>query len=81
MEDWTRRHLSDHCGFHHREFILSKLLVLDNISLPSVHEICASKPVGSVKPLQQIAPELLEEFSLLWRKEFYFTERLILLYL
>lgn len=25
MENWTRMNVSDHCGFHHRQFILMRL--------------------------------------------------------
>lgn len=64
MDKWTRTHVSDHCGFHHREFILEQL-------------INRAKVPPDFKTLSQ---ENASELIPLWQKELYFTERIILLY-
>jgi hypothetical protein len=37
MEDWARRHVGDHCGFHHREFVLLQILELKGVHASSVN--------------------------------------------
>ncbi len=34
MELWTRKNVSDHCGFHHRRFLLIEISRKSNISIP-----------------------------------------------
>ena len=87
MEDWTKRNVSDHCGFHHREFILLQLLKLHNIPTTVSHTIfntpnAEQQIVDLIAQCQtlNIDSSQLDWLILLWIKEFYFVDRLILLY-
>lgn len=36
MEDWTRKHVGDHCGFHHREFVLLQIFKLKGLNVNEI---------------------------------------------
>jgi protein prenyltransferase alpha subunit repeat containing protein 1 len=74
MEQWTRRNLSDHCGFHHRQFLLMELYSLTKKN--NEQKTTSTNRMENDEHINCTMEELKDYF----RREFYFTERLILLY-
>ena len=71
MKKWIEKHPSDHCGFHHRQFILTQLLKdVDEQSYESVAQRIKDLRVHSSKEGNYSPITVQVEFHEIWKEEF-----------